>query len=130
MDTVDVSELLAWGKVLEAAGADAMAEGEKVVSKGSLNIKTKARELAPHGEHTPHYVSSINYDLLVDRSGEIIGEIGPAEGRSQRGLGNLLEYGGPFNPPHPHHEPALDEEEPRYISALEDLAARLVERHG
>lgn len=128
--TADVSELLAWAKVLEAAGADAMSEGEKVVSKGSLNIKSKARELAPHGDHTPHYQNSINYDILVDPQGEIIGEIGPAEGRLQRGLGNLLEYGSENNPPHPHHEPALDEEEPRYISACEDLAGRLMERYG
>lgn len=128
--TADVSELLAWAKVLEAAGADAMDEGKGIVSKGSLNIKNRARALAPHGEHTPHYQNSINYDLLVDPRGEIIGEIGPAEGRRQRGLGNLLEYGSENNRPHPHHEPALDEEAPRFYDAAEALAARLVERYG
>lgn len=127
--TADVSELLAWAKLLERAGADAQDEGEKVVAKGSLNIKTDARRLAPRGSHTPHYASSINYDI-TSKSGEIVGEIGPAEGRRQRGLGNLLEYGSRNNPPHPHHEPALDLEEPRFYEACEDLAAKLVERHG
>jgi hypothetical protein len=129
MNTADVSELLAWGRVLAAAGADAQTEGEAIVSKGSLNIKNGARRRAPRGPHTPFYADSINYDLAV-QPGEIIGEIGPVEGRRQRGLGNLLEYGSPNNPPHPHHEPALDEEEPRYYAACEDLAGRLVERYG
>ena len=129
MNTADVSELLAWGKVLEAAGADAMAEGEKIVAKGALNIKTKARRLAPGTGHAKHYPASISYDVTT-KPGDIVGEIGPVQGRRQRGLGNLLEYGGPRNRPHPHHEPALDAEEPRFYSACEDLTARLVERHG
>lgn len=123
-----MSELMAWGKTLELAGAQAMAEGEKVVSKGSLNIKTEAKRLAPRGPHTPHYAASINYDVTVNARGEIIGEVGPAEGRRQRGLGNLLEYGSSHNPPHPHHEPALDHEEPRFVAACEALAERLVTR--
>jgi hypothetical protein len=125
---LDMSELMAWGKTLELAGAQAMAEGEKVVSKGSLNIKTEAKRLAPRGPHTPHYAASINYDVTVNARGEIIGEVGPAEGRRQRGLGNLLEYGSSHNPPHPHHEPALDHEEPRFVAACEALAERLVTR--
>lgn len=129
MNSADVSELLAWGRVLAAAGAEAQREGEAIVSKGSLNIKNDARKLAPHGVHTPHYPESISYDVIA-QPGDIIGEIGPAQGRRQWGLGNILEYGTPHNPPHPHHEPALDHEEPRFYEACEALAARLVERHG
>lgn len=125
--SADVSELLAWARLLEEAGRDAQDEGARIVSKGALNIKKRARELAPGGRHTRHYPASISYDLLV-QPGEIIGEIGPAKGRAQWGLGNLLEYGSSHNPPHPHHEPALDEEEPRFYQAADDLAGRLVER--
>ena len=127
--SADVSELLAWARVLAAAGADAQREGAAVVAKGSLNIKNRARDLAPGSGHAKHYPSSISYDV-TDQPGEIIGEIGPVQGRRQRGLGNLLEYGSSKNPPHPHHEPALDEEEPRFYAAAEELAARLVERYG
>lgn len=127
--TADTSELDAWANLLRRAGADAMSEGEPIVSKGCLNIKNEARRLAPHGQHTPHYERSISYDITVT-PGDILGEVGPVEGRLQRGLGNILEYGTRNNPPHPHHEPALDHEEPRYYGACEDLAARLVERYG
>lgn len=127
--SLDASELRTWEHVLAAAGRDAMTEGEQVVSKGALNVKNEARRLAPHGPHTPHYAGSINYDIETG-DGYVEAEIGPAEGRLQRGLGNLLEYGSEHNPPHPHHEPALDAEEPRFYDACENLAARLVERYG
>lgn len=126
---IDTSELDEWADVLRMAGADALDEGERIVSKGSLNVKKRAQELAPHGRHTPHYRSSITYDVTVKQA-EVVGEIGPAKGRRQWGLGNLLEYGSRNNAPHPHHEPALDEEEPRFYAAAEALAARLVERYG
>lgn len=129
MSLVDTSEVAAWSRVVVAAGADAMREGQPVVAKGSLNIKNEARRLARHGPHTPHYAASISYDVATGADW-IEGEIGPVEGRRQRGLGNILEYGTPNNPPHPHHEPALDTEAPRFYAAAEDLAARLVERYG
>ena len=124
--TVDVHEIRVFARDLRMAGLKALAEGEKVVAKGSLNIKTRARQLIGHTPHLPYYAESISYDVYV-RGETIDGEIGPVEGRRQRGLGNLLEYGGPHNRPHPHHEPALDEETPRFYKACEDLAARLTE---
>jgi hypothetical protein len=127
--SADVSELLAWARVLEAAGADAMSEGAKVVAKGSLNIKNDARRMAPRTQHAPHYASSITYDV-TSGADWIEGEVGPVAGATQRGLGNLLEYGGHGTAPHPHHEPALDAEEPRFYAACEALAAKLVERYG
>lgn len=126
---VDVSQLQAWARVLDAAAADAVAGGEQIVAKGSLNIKADARRLAPGTGHAKHYPASISYDVTVDGN-DIVGEIGPVQGRRQRGLGNLLEYGGPHNRPHPHHEPALDAEEPRFYAACQALAAQLVERHS
>lgn len=126
---IDISELVAWADVLAAAGRDADDEGAKVVAKGSLNIKTDARGRAPHGPHTPAYAGSITYDLTKG-SGWTEGEIGPIEGKPQRGLGNLFEYGNPYSPPQPHLEPALDAEEPRFYEQAEALAARLTERYG
>lgn len=127
--TADTSELDTFARLLDAAADDARGQGERVIAKGSLNIKNRARELAPGSDYARHYPSSINYDVIVNGD-DIIGEIGPAAGRTQRGLGNLLEYGSVNNPPHPHHEPALDEEEPRFYEQAEALAARLIERHG
>ena len=127
---MDLTELNAWTDVLMRAPEVARKDGRAVVSKGALNIKNDARRLAPRGPHTPNYASSINYDVTSDHSAtaEIVAEIGPEEGRRQWGLGNLLEYGSQHNPPHPHHEPALDNEAPRFIAACEALAAEAVER--
>lgn len=118
----DFSELEQWTDIIRRAPAVTRKQGRAVVSKGSLNIKNEARKNAPGDGHAKHYPSSINYDVLEDDN-EIQGEIGPVEGRRQWGLGNLLEYGSSHNPPHPHIEPALDHEEPRFVRAAEDLAA-------
>lgn len=128
-DTVDTSELDDWTRVLQAAGRDALTEGEKIVSKGALNIKTAARRDAPHGPHTPAYALSIGYDIRHG-PGWVESETGPDKDLPQGPLGVLFEYGTVDTPPIPHIEPAGDAEEPRYYAACEDLAASLVERFG
>lgn len=127
MLSIDTSELDAWTAVVAAARAEIRPAAELVVAKGALNIKNDARRLAPAGPHLPHYASSISYDLTSGLDW-IQAEVGPVEGRAQRGLGNLLEYGSVNNRPHPHHEPAADAEEPRLWAAASALAADLVER--
>lgn len=122
---LDLSELEAWSDVIAGAPAVTRKQGRAVVSRGSLQIKNEARKNAPGTGHAKHYPSSINYDI-EEKDGELVGEIGPVEGRRQRGLGNLLEYGSSHNPPHPHLEPALDAEAPRFLKACEDLAAEAV----
>lgn len=126
---LDISELEQWTEVLGRAPAIARDKARAVVSRGALNVKNDARKNAPRGPHTPHYPASINYDVTSGHSStaEIVAEIGPAEGRRQWGLGNLLEYGSSHNPPHPHLEPALDREEPRFIAAATALAAEPLE---
>lgn len=121
----DTSELEQWTSVVARAGGVAEKQARAVISKGALNIKNDARRNAPGDSHARHYPSSINYDLYDEPLG-IMAEIGPVEGRRQWGLGNLLEYGSANNPPHPHLEPALDHEEPRFIRACENLAAGAV----
>lgn len=118
----DFSELDKWSADLSHAGAVTRAQARGVISKGALEIKTEARANAPRGPHTPYYRDSIAYDVDVVPQG-YEAEIGPTPGRRQRGLGNLLEYGSANNAPHPHLEPALDHEEPRFLAACEHLAA-------
>src|SRR5688572_1271855 len=97
----DMSELERWADDIRAAGPIARVKARAVVSKGSLNIKNEARRNAPGSGAAKHYPASINYDI-TQTPVEIMGEIGPAEGRHQWGLGNLFEYGSAHNPPHPH----------------------------
>lgn len=121
----DFSELDAWTDVLVRAPAVTEKQARAVLSKGGLNIKNEARRNAPGTGAAKHYPNSINYDLYDEPGGQMV-EIGPAEGRKQWGLGNLLEYGSANNPPHPHLEPALDHEAPRFIAAAEKLAGEAV----
>lgn len=121
----DMSELDRWADVLDRAPIVSRVKARAVVSKGSLNIKNDARRMAPGSGHAKHYPASINYDV-TEMPLEIVGEIGPVEGRRQRGLGNLFEYGSEHNPPMPHLEPALDNEELKFIAACEALSEEAV----
>lgn len=100
-------------------------EAEKVVSKGSLNIKNEARDLISGRAHLPHYPHAITYDLERGE-GSVTGIIGPDKDLSQGPLGNILEDGSINNPPIPHLAPALDNEEPRFVTAAEDLGEQLL----
>jgi len=124
---LDLSELEKWEDDLHVAAAVSEPAARAVVARGSLQIKTEAKANAPSGPHTPHYPASITFDVETGATGEIVGEVGPERGRRQWGLGNILEYGTENNAPHPHLEPALDHEEPRFYAAAANLAAACVE---
>lgn len=121
----DTKDVEMFGVELDMAAKDVLPEAAKVVAKGSLNIKTDGRRLAPKGPHTPHYPQSITYDTRRTKT-MAIGEIGPDLERVQGPLGGLFELGTQTSPPMPHMAPAGDAEEPRFYSAMEDLAARLL----
>lgn len=123
----DFSELDAWRDVLTRAPVILGPRARAVITKGALNIKTEARATAPGTGSAKHYPNSISYDLY-DEPGGLMAETGPAEDRRQWGLGNLLEYGSSHNRPHPHLEPALDHEAPRFLRACEALAGDVIER--
>lgn len=113
------------GKLLSNA-QEAPARTAKVVKRGAFNIKKGAAQRAPQGPHLPYYAKSITYD--TGEEGPLVwAEIGPDKRRRQGPLGNLLEYGSPTSPPHPHLGPAGDEEEPKFAAQLEKLAAKLAE---
>jgi len=111
------------GDLAEAA-VSATAAAKPVVSKGALNVKKTARQLAPSGPHTPAYRYSITYDTFV-RGGQVVAEIGPDKDRNQGPLGNIFEYGTSEHPPQPHMGPALEQEaDPfeRFLSAALEKA--------
>lgn len=111
---------------LTAAPAKVQLGAVGVVRKGAQNVMTEARQFASGNSHAPHYPRSITWDMLgvgAALSGVIGAEIGPDKDRPQGALGNILEYGTSKNAPLPHLGPALDREGPRFVKALEDLAA-------
>ncbi len=119
---------------LDAVQRELMPEAMKVLSKGALNIK---RDWADRWEGHPtirHLPRSINYDLHErPSSGEA--EIGPDLQRIQAPLAHIIEfgkveYGTLHNAPIPGGQPALDNEEPKFVRAVADLAERIVSRRG
>lgn len=120
LDTSMVSKL---AFDLVKAGPAALVAAQAVTAKGALNVKTKARELAPKGPHLPHYANSITYDLST--SGMTVeAEIGPDPGLPQGPLDHLFEYGGPKNAPMPHLGPALESEAPVFERFLDDAVGK------
>lgn len=94
-----------------------------VVSRGALNVKRDAARLISGHPRSRHYPGTIGYDLEVNGH-EISAEIGPDKSKRQGALGNILEFGTSKNAPLPHLGPALLAEEPKFVKAVADAAAR------
>lgn len=123
VEVTGIGELLA---SLDRAQSRSVPEVEKVVSKGSLNVKQDAARRASGLKHAPAYPAAIGYDLYHGLT-TVRSKIGPDKQKRQGALGNILEHGTRNNAPIPHLGPALDAEAPRYVQALEDLAQDLLE---
>lgn len=115
--------------VLDDAGDEIVAEGKKVVGRGSYNIKQDWKRRWSGLERAGGLPSTISYD--VRSKGTLIhGEIGPDLDRGgQAPLGGFLEneYGTPWSAPQPAGAPALAAEAPKFEQALGDLAVKLLE---
>ena len=120
----DMSEVNALAEELVQSDAKVREEGKRVVKRGAMKVKRNSRSsirASVGRRHPKWYASSIDFDL--DDSG-LAAEIGPKLGKKQAFLGKILEYGSATSPPHPHMNPAADEEEPR----MQDAVARMVKR--
>lgn len=111
--------------LLQHAQDTVVKETRKVVAKGALNIKKDTADRWRGNRHAPYISGAVSYDTNVSGT-EVSAEIGPDKARRQGALGNLLEYGSVHNGPIPALSPALDAEEPRFVQAMEDMAARLL----
>ncbi len=97
---------------------------EPVLSKGALNVKKQLQKEAGQSRHF-RIARHISYDIIRDAAG-LEAEIGP----EKTGAGNLANIayfggarGGGGSLPDP--QGALDEEQPRFVKALERLVTDL-----
>ena len=115
--------------ILDDAGDEIIPQGERLVGKGSNNIKQDWKRRWAGIAHAPGLPRTISYD--VTSAGSLIrGEIGPDLDRGgQAPLGGFLEleYGTRWSAPQPAGAPALEAEAPRFEKALGDLAVKLLE---
>lgn len=121
------AELTALAAEFDHASRNVPAETRKVVSKGALNVKNEAkqnvRKSAPI--HSSRAEQFINYDVEVDGD-TVEAEIGYDKSFRPARLGNLLEFGSPTSAPHRDIGRALDDEEPRFVAAMADIAEGLM----
>lgn len=122
---VDVGELNNLSADLVRGGILTALKGHAVVERGAFNVMTTARDLAPHGPHTPSYADSITYDVTVELTG-IEAEIGPDKDKPQGALGNLFEFGtsDPERAPQSHIGPAVDIESPNFYLLVGTIAGQ------
>lgn len=111
---------------LTMAGPVSMEKAKAVVSRGALNIKNEWREGVSGLAHAPALPYALSYDTTA-RRGVIEAEIGFDKDKPQGALGNLIEFGSVQNPPHADGQKALDREEPRFVSAMEDVAGEVLQ---
>jgi len=99
-------------------------EAKKVVSKGSVNIKSATRRRWRGIKHAPRLGLSVSYDM-TEGEGYITSTIGPVDEPYNQGfLGGIIELGTPHSPPVPGLLPSLAEEEPRFAAACDALLAK------
>jgi len=111
---------------LDRAVLGAAPGAAKVVSKGSLNIKNAWKKSWSGIAHAPRIPTSISYDMTSNGFG-ISSEIGPEDDAYRQGfLGAVLEFGGLHSPPVPGGLPALADEEPKFLVAVEALSKDLL----
>jgi hypothetical protein len=122
---VDISQLTALAADLRKHSRETPSKLVPVVSKGALNIKNQWRATWAGLSHLPALAAAVTYDVTV-RASEIEAEIGPDKGRAQGPLGNIAEFGTVKNAPRPGGAPALAAEEPRFVNAIEKIAAGIL----
>lgn len=100
-----------------------------VLHRGANNIVRDARAHAPGAGGTgaaKRYPSTITYDIDIN-AGSVAAEIGPDRDlNGQAKLGNIFEYGTSAQPPHPHLDPALDRESPKFEAYAAEAASKFL----
>jgi hypothetical protein len=99
----------------------------KRVERGAVNIKKAWKARWTGHDHIPHLPNAISYDI-AETGGTFSAEVGPDKQKRQGPLGNIIEFGTLNNAPIPGGAPALDEEEPRFVETMQDLAETALDR--
>lgn len=127
--SLDTSEIRTFVAAMEGVVDATEKQVTAVVSKGALNIKNQQRDAARKSKHFKGFASAISYDMRSVSAfggGIIEAEIGPVKGKPGS-LANIAYFGtsrggGTVEDP----SVALDNEEPKFNSALEKIMGNLL----
>jgi hypothetical protein len=116
-------EVTVLADAITKASRVAVADTEKVVFRGAIQIKKDAARRISGHPRLRRLPRSIDFDMYRSLKGPAA-EIGPNHSKSQGPLGNIAEYGTTDTPPMPFMRPAADAEQPKFEKAMEDLAVK------
>lgn len=124
----DASELRAFSSDIARFADDLAGHVRAVVVKGAVNIKTTMRADMESSVHFKRAALDITFDTIEERNA-MSAEIGPVVGSSARHAGPLAwiaYFGAPNGGGGTVRDPvhALEEETPRFESALDALLGR------
>jgi hypothetical protein len=123
--TVDISQLAALAADLRRHSRETPSKLVPVVSRGALQIKRDWQRAWSGLAHAPALPAAVTYDVKVGAR-TVEAEIGPDKGRRQGALGNIIEFGTSNNAPIPGGAPALRNEEPKFLTAVEKIAGGIL----
>ena len=101
----------------------ALSDVDAVLKKGAQNVKTEMQADVSRSKHFKGMAGSISYDAEY-RVGRPRYVVGPDKGRRGGSLGNIYYFGTSRGGGSGDIEKPLRSEEPRLISALEQLASK------
>lgn len=126
---VDYTEVRRLLEDLGKVPGHVVSEVAAATRKGAQNIKdemVREAEAELSGGHARRFPASISYDM-VPAIGAIEYVIGPDKDRPQGALGNILYFGTSKNAQVLDINAPLDREQPRFLKALADAAAKAVD---
>lgn len=116
---IDNREISGLSMALQGAAFGIQAKAAGVIKKGAVNIKADARRIISEARDVRTTIPAYPYSIGFSMKSPTEADIGPSKTRGKQGaLGNLLEYGGMFNAPIPHLQPALEREAPKVARHL------------
>lgn len=124
IDTHELDELI---DDFDALPQRIVAGARRRVERGAVNIKREWKRRWEGHDHIPHLPNAISYDVHDDGE-RFTAEVGPDKEKRQGPLGNIIEFGTVNSAPIPGGSPALDEEEPRFVNTMADLAEKALDR--
>lgn len=115
---VDNSQLAALEADFRDIDDELMPEVTKVTKRSASRVNRGWAERWSGHPDIKHLPRAITHDVTEKRH-TVEAEIGPELHRTQGPLAHLIEFGTLHSPPIPGGQPALDAEEPRYVSGVE-----------
>ena len=125
---VDIADLEALARDLQAAGDKLMDRVRPVVSKAALNVKTDMRDDLRDSQYFKGVARAVSYEVTA-RATSVEAEVGPVtEGQVAGDLAHIAYFGGAHGGGGTVRDPqrAADEEAPRFVRALEDVVDGLI----